>query len=85
MADAMQELESAIKLVHGATECLKEKFPDHELLQYAETFEQWVVPESFRQRFGGEHIPEHFRGTEFARAAMYDNYYEALRGVLNEE
>lgn len=79
MADAMQETDSAILLVAGEAAQLKAAQPGHELLQFAETFANMNLPEGFRERFGGDRISECHRGTNFAVAAMYMNYYDDLR------
>ena len=82
MADAMQETDSAIELTLEAIKRLKVKNPAHELLQFSTTFAGLKLPESFIQRFGGEHIAEWAKGTEFAYAGMCMNYYNALCAAL---
>ncbi len=81
MADAMQETDAAIELAQGAIERLKKRSPEHELLQFADAFASMRPPASFCERFGGKHVPEHFRGTDFAAAAMIKNYYDALQAA----
>lgn len=85
MADAMQETDSAILLVEEAARCLKAVHPEHELLQFERTFANMgSLPPGFRERFGGERISECHRGTDFAIAAMYMNYYGDLRKALGK-
>jgi hypothetical protein len=84
MAGAGEETDAGIELVLAALERLRAKDAGHELLRFSEGFGYTRLPESFRARFGGEHIPECHRGTEFAYAAMCLNYYEALRAALGE-
>jgi hypothetical protein len=85
MADAMQELDSSIALAMRAIEDLKKKDPGHELLQWGETpFYMGPIPQSFMERFGGEHVSEGNRGTTFEMAEVYFNYYNAMMGVLGK-
>ncbi|OGG47284.1 hypothetical protein A2671_01300 [Candidatus Kaiserbacteria bacterium RIFCSPHIGHO2_01_FULL_49_13] len=81
MADAMQETDAGIELALMALKRLKERNPTHELLQYADSFATLSPPRSFIERFGREHVPEYFRGTEFAAAAMYLNFYNTLEAA----
>ena len=81
MASAAEETDAGIMLALGAIGQLKTRNPTHELLQFEKSFATMRPSESFVERFGGEHIPEVHRGTEFAAAAMFMNYYKALEAV----
>ena len=81
MASAAEEIDAGIELVLGAIKRLKAKDPEHELLQFAGSFSTMELPQSFADRFGGEHIPEVHRETGFAAAAMFLNYYNALQAA----
>ena len=78
MASAAEETDAGILLAMDAIARLKTRNPTHELLQFEENFATMRPPRSFVERFGGEHVPEVHRGTEFAAAAMFLNYYNAL-------
>ena len=78
MADAMEELDSAILLVQGVVAKLQAKEPDHELLKFAVNFDADQDDPEFLKRFGKDKIPEWARGTDFWRACLYMNYYNAL-------
>lgn len=86
MADAMEKLDSRIMLAIDAIKRLKAKDPEHELLQWGEgPFFLAPLPKSFMDRFGGEHISEGNRGTGFAMAEVYYNYYKVITEVLGEK
>ena len=86
MAGAMEEMDAAIELAQWAARDLKKKTPEHELLRFAGddnlAFAMVPPPAGFVEQFAGKHIPEVYRGTEFAAAAMFDNYYRALKAAI---
>ncbi len=85
MADAAQELDSAIMLVDSAAKKLQAIDPGHELLQFFPMFDaNWQSSAGFNERFGGERISNWARGTEFARAVLYMNYYTDLQEALKK-
>ena len=81
MASAAEETDAGILLAMDAIGRLKRRNPTHELLQFEGNFATMRPSESFVERFGGEHIAEVHRGTEFAAAAMFMNYYKALEAA----
>jgi hypothetical protein len=81
MASVAEETDAGIMLAMSAIERLRARNPGHELLQFEDTFAARTPPVSFVERFGGDNIPAVHRDTEFAAAAMFLNFYNALEAA----
>lgn len=84
MADPVRETTLAIVLTYEAITNLRNAHPGHELLKFANTFDQPTPPEEFVQRYGGAHVPACFRNTGYELAVMYNNYCMELLAAVED-